>query len=136
MKLADKTCIPCQKGGSPLVGEAISRYLAVLGGGWQVIEDHHLEKVYKFKNFLEALAFTNAVGQIAEQQSHHPEITLSWGFVSMRLWTHKVDGLTENDFILAAKADGVYPTVASPAAAPKKSALINSEGDPLSLTLP
>jgi len=76
-----------------------------LGNGWQLVDNHHLEKSYKFADFREALEFTNKVGKLAEEQGHHPDIHLSWGKVKLVLWTHKIDGLTESDFILAAKAD-------------------------------
>ena len=76
-----------------------------LGGGWQVVNEHHLEKEYKFKDFREALAFTNKIGELAEAQGHHPDIYLAWGKVKVTIWTHKIDGLTESDFVLAAKAD-------------------------------
>jgi 4a-hydroxytetrahydrobiopterin dehydratase len=117
-KLVYRSCEPCREGGLSLKGEAILQHLGDLGGGWAVIEDHHLEKVYKFKNFRQALAFTNAVGQIAEQESHHPEITLTWGVVTLRIWTHKVDGLMENDFILAAKADAAFESIPQPVLVP------------------
>jgi len=107
MKLADRPCVPCQGGVPPLKGEEIQTLLSELGGGWEVIGNHHLEKAYKCLNFREALDFTNAVGEIAEKEGHHPEITLTWGRVALRIWTHKVDGLTEGDFVLAAKADRV-----------------------------
>lgn len=83
----------------------IQTLLRELDGGWTVVNNHHLEKAYKFKNFREALDFTNAVGEIAESEGHHPEITLGWGKVALRVWTHKVDGLTESDFVLAAKVE-------------------------------
>jgi len=70
-----------------------------------VIDEHHLEKGFTFKNFREALAYTNRVGEIAEQQGHHPDIHLAWGQVKLQVWTHKIDGLTESDFVFAAKAD-------------------------------
>ena len=89
-------------------GENLRRLLSELEGGWEVIQDHHLEKTYKFQNFREALDFTNAVGEIAEREGHHPEITLTWGKVTLRIWTHKIDGLTESDFVLAAKADQAF----------------------------
>ncbi|MDQ1256294.1 MAG: 4a-hydroxytetrahydrobiopterin dehydratase, partial [Candidatus Hydrogenedentes bacterium] len=79
-----------------------------LGDGWVLTEERRLEKLYRFADFVEALDFTNAVGAIAEQEGHHPEITLTWGKVTLRIWTHKIDGLTENDFVLAAKADRAY----------------------------
>ena len=76
-----------------------------LGGGWQVVAEHQLEKAYKFKDFREALAFTNKVGALAEAQGHHPDIYLTWGKVKLAIWTHKIDGLTESDFVMAAKVD-------------------------------
>jgi 4a-hydroxytetrahydrobiopterin dehydratase len=79
-----------------------------LGNDWQLIEEHHIEKQYKFKNFKDALEFVNKVGQLAEQQGHHPDIYLAWGGVKLQLWTHKIKGLHESDFILAAKADRLY----------------------------
>jgi 4a-hydroxytetrahydrobiopterin dehydratase len=103
--LAAKQCVPCKGGVPPLKGEALQRLHAALGGGWQVVEEHHLEKEYRFKNFREALAFTNRVGELAEQQGHHPDIYLAWGRVRVTVWTHKIDGLTESDFVFAAKTD-------------------------------
>jgi 4a-hydroxytetrahydrobiopterin dehydratase len=105
MKLADRVCVPCRGAVPPLKREGFQPMLDELGPGWEAVRDHHLEKEYKFKNFLEALAFTNAVGRIAEREGHHPEITLTWGKVILRIWTHKIDGLTESDFVLAAKAE-------------------------------
>lgn len=103
--LAEKECIPCKGGVPRLEGSELSRLTNELRPGWKVLEGHHLEKEYKFKNFREALSFTNKVGELAESQGHHPDIYLAWGLVKLTVWTHKVDGLTENDFILAAKAD-------------------------------
>lgn len=103
--LAEKECVPCKGGVPRLEGNELSRLTNELGGGWNVAEGHQLEKEYKFKNFREALAFTNKVGELAESQGHHPDIFLAWGLVKLTIWTHKVDGLTESDFILAAKAD-------------------------------
>jgi len=79
--------------------------LAELGNDWRVVKSHHLEKEYRFKNFRDALAFTVRVGELAEEQGHHPDIHLAWGKVRLTIWTHKIDGLTESDFVLAAKAD-------------------------------
>ncbi len=104
-ELAQKECVPCKGGVPALEGEAIETLLAKLGGGWRVKNEHHLEKAYPFPNFADALAFTNRVGAIAEAQGHHPDIYLSWGTVGLKIWTHKIDGLTESDFVLAAKAD-------------------------------
>jgi len=89
----------------PLEGGEIKRYLDELGNDWTVVEDHHLEKEYGFEDFRQALDFTNRVGELAEEQGHHPDVYLAWGKVKLLLWTHKIDGLTESDFIFAAKAD-------------------------------
>lgn len=102
--LADKTCVPCQGGVPALKGEEL-RKLADDVPEWDVVEEHHLRRTWKFKNFAEALAFVNRVGELAEEQGHHPTIELSWGRVVVTIHTHKVDGLTESDFILAAKID-------------------------------
>jgi len=104
-ELAAKMCIPCRGGVPPLAGQALKDLAAKLGGGWAVVDEHYLEKTFTFKDFLQALDFTNLVGQIAEQQGHHPEIYLTWGKVRISIHTHKIDGLTESDFILAAKID-------------------------------
>ena len=106
--LAEKECVPCKGGVPRLDGNELSRLSNELGGDWKVVNDHHLEREYKFKNFREALAFTNKVGELAELQGHHPDIYLAWGLVKLTIWTHKVDGLTESDFILAAKADQLF----------------------------
>ncbi len=103
--LANKECIPCRGGIPPLKGAAVQDLHAQLGNGWTVITEHHLEKEFTFKNFREALDFTNRVGAIAEQQHHHPDLQLGWGRVNVLIWTHKIDGLTESDFVLAAKID-------------------------------
>lgn len=103
--LAQKTCVPCRGGVPPLRGAEIQALFAQLDAGWRVIDEHHLEKEYAFKDFKEALAFTNKVGVVAESQGHHPDIDLAWGKVQLKIWTHKIDGLTESDFVLAAKVD-------------------------------
>ncbi len=84
--------------------------MALLNGDWQCVDEHHLEKAYKFKNFVDALAFTNAVGAIAEEQNHHPDILTTWGKTKVTIWTHKIDGLTESDFYFAAKVEEAYKT--------------------------
>ena len=104
-RLADRECVPCKGGVPPLQGEAIASLLRQLTGGWQVINEHHLEKDYAFPDFRSALAFTNRLGELAETQNHHPDIYLSWGKVRVTIWTHKINGLTESDFVFAAKAD-------------------------------
>lgn len=105
--LAQKHCVPCRGGVPPLEGREIEELLARLGGGWEVVDGHHLQKEYRFDDFKGALDFTNRVGEIAESEGHHPDIYLAWGSVRLTVWTHKIDGLTESDFVLAAKADEV-----------------------------
>jgi 4a-hydroxytetrahydrobiopterin dehydratase len=107
--LAGKQCIPCKGGVPPLRGRELDALLEQLEGGWQVVDEHHLVKDYRFKDFVAALAFTNRVGGMAEEQQHHPDIHLSWGRVRIEIWTHKIDGLTESDFVFAAKADQLEP---------------------------
>src|SRR5215471_13524387 len=103
--LAEQECAACKVGAPPLKGEALATLAMELGNAWQVMNEHHLEKQYKFKNFREALDFTNKVGELAEAQGHHPDIYLAWGMVKLTIWTHKIDGLTESDFVFAAKVD-------------------------------
>lgn len=103
--LADEKCVPCSGGEPALKGEALSALATSLGGGWRVVDEHHLEKEVTFPDFAQALAFTNRVGAIAEAEGHHPDIYLAWGKVRVTIWTHKVDGLTRADFVLAAKID-------------------------------
>jgi 4a-hydroxytetrahydrobiopterin dehydratase len=106
-ELAQKRCAPCAKGTAPLKGFALARMLEQLGNGWTIVDEHHLEKEFRFKNFREALDFTNRVGEVAEQEGHHPDIFLGWGRVKLEIWTHSIGGLSESDFILAAKVDAV-----------------------------
>ncbi|HWF18642.1 MAG TPA: 4a-hydroxytetrahydrobiopterin dehydratase [Verrucomicrobiae bacterium] len=103
--LAEKKCAPCDGGTPALKGAELERLAAQLHDDWEVVDEHHLEREYKFKNFRDALTFTNKVGELAEKQNHHPDIYLSWGKVRMTIWTHSIDGLTESDFVLAAKID-------------------------------
>ena len=105
--LAAKQCIPCRGGVAPLEGDELRRLHAELGGDWELIESHHLEKLYRFDNFRKALDFTNQVGELAEDQDHHPDIHLAWGRVKVTIWTHKIDGLTESDFVFAAKVEAL-----------------------------
>ena len=103
--LAKNECIPCKGGVPPLKGQELEDLVAELGGDWNLVEAHHLEKDFKFANFQEALDFTNRVGAIAEAQNHHPDILTSWGLTRVTIWTHKIDGLTQSDFYFAAKCD-------------------------------
>lgn len=106
-QLAKKSCVPCRGGVPPLEPAERDRLLDELGGGWKVREGHHLEKEFAFDDFRTALEFVNRVGAIAEEEDHHPDVFLSWGRVRLTIWTHAIDGLTESDFVLAAKADTV-----------------------------
>ena len=103
-ELASRQCVPCRGGVPPLTGEEIAKFSPQLQG-WNVINEHHLSKSYKFSNFAAAQSFVNRVGELAEEQGHHPDICFGWGRAEISIWTHKIDGLTESDFILAAKID-------------------------------
>lgn len=105
--LADKECVPCKGGVPPLEGEALRALQTELGNNWQINKAGHLHKTYKFKNFMEAMGFANEIAALAEEQGHHPDLHIAWGACSVEIWTHKISGLTESDFILAAKVDGV-----------------------------
>ena len=107
-ELASKHCVPCMGGVPPLKAQALRDLADQLGNNWRVVDEHHLVKSYAFPDFKEALAFTNRVGEIAEREGHHPDVHLAWGKVGLEIWTHKIDGLTESDFVLAAKADEAY----------------------------
>ena len=104
MSLAERSCVPCRGGVPPLQGEDLERLRSQVAG-WEVIDGHHLLKAYSFPDFRTALEFVNRAGAIAEQEGHHPDLYLTWGKVEVKIWTHKIDGLTESDFILAAKID-------------------------------
>lgn len=104
-ELAAKECVPCKGGVPPLKGEELTALQEQLGGDWRVVDEHHLEKDYSFPDFQTALDFTNRVGEMAEAQGHHPDIYLAWGKVKVTVWTHKINGLTESDFVFAAKSD-------------------------------
>jgi len=104
MSLAEKQCVSCRGGTPPLEGEALEGFRTQVPG-WQVVNGHHLLRSYSFPDFRTALDFVNRVGVVAETEGHHPDLYLSWGKVEVKIWTHKIDGLTESDFILAAKVD-------------------------------
>jgi len=103
-ELAELQCVPCRGGVPPLQGPKIEELLGQLDG-WQVVNEHHLQKTYRFKDFGESLQFVNKTGELAESQGHHPDICFGWGKAEVTIWTHKIDGLTESDFVLAAKID-------------------------------
>ncbi len=107
-QLADKQCVPCRGGVPPLKGKELAA-LHKSVPQWSVVDEHHLHREFKFPDFKQALAFVNRVGDIAEEQGHHPDILLAWGKAGVTLWTHKIDGLTESDFIMAAKIDRLGP---------------------------
>jgi 4a-hydroxytetrahydrobiopterin dehydratase len=100
--LADRHCSPCHGGTPPLEGEAL-RALAAEIPGWEVVEDHHLTRTFRFPDFRRGLDFVNRAGEVAEAEGHHPDLCLSWGKVEVRIFTHAIGGLSENDFVLAAK---------------------------------
>jgi len=108
--LAAEKCVPCRGGVPALQGEELRSLQHDLGGGWNVVDEHHLEKEFTFPDFASALEFTNRVGAIAEEEGHHPDIHLAWGKVRITIWTHKVDGLTRSDFVLAAKIERSAPS--------------------------
>lgn len=106
--LIHQKCVPCEGGTAPLTPEEYAVYKKEIGDTWQVIEEKKIEKLYKFKDFKEALAFVNKVGEIAEQEQHHPNINLfGWNKVKITLFTHAIGGLSVNDFIVAAKIDRI-----------------------------
>ncbi len=105
-ELANRECVPCRGGVPPLKGDEIQRLVGEIKE-WSVVGEHHLQKIYKHRDFKESLAFVNRVGELAEQQGHHPDICFGWGRTEITIWTHKIDGLTESDFILAAKIDAL-----------------------------
>lgn len=104
-ELSERHCEPCEGGVEPLEGRELRDLVEEIGGAWEVVEDHHLRKRFEFDDFVSALEFTNEVGELAEEEGHHPVIHLTWGEATIEIWTHAIDGLSENDFILAAKID-------------------------------
>ena len=106
-ELAKKKCVPC-RGGIPPLGAEATRPLLEQLHQWEVVENHHLKKTFTFEDFEGALGFVNQIGEIAEEEDHHPDLHLAWGRVGVEIWTHKINGLSESDFILAAKIDALW----------------------------
>jgi 4a-hydroxytetrahydrobiopterin dehydratase len=105
--LAERHCVPCRGGTPALKGEQLEKYLWQLPD-WRCVDEHHLEKVFLFPDFAAGLEFVNRVGALAEEEGHHPDLCLAWGRVQVINYTHKIKGLSESDFILAAKVDRIY----------------------------
>ncbi len=103
--LSTKRCVPCQAGTPPLSRADIEKYLSQIGAGWTLEEEKVLSKQFKFQNFVEAMKFVTTVADIAQAEGHHPDIHISYNKVRFDLWTHAIRGLSENDFILAAKIE-------------------------------
>ena len=103
--LASRDCEPCRSGLPPLTPEEIRPLYAQLDPGWEAVDNHHLRRLYRFPDFAQALGFVNRVGEMAEEQGHHPDLHLAWGKVVVEVWTHKIGGLHEADFVFAAKCD-------------------------------
>ena len=107
MNLASKHCSPCRGGVSPLTGEQLLPYAEQLPD-WKIVEEHHIAKTFLFRDFKQALDFVDRIGAVAETEGHHPDVCLSWGKVDVQIYTHKIRGLTESDFVLAAKIDQLF----------------------------
>ena len=108
MSLADQTCVPCKGGVPPMERARAEELLRELDEGWELNADGHLQRTYSFSNFVDAMAFANRVGDIAEEQNHHPDLSVAWGKCTVEIWTHKIGGLTDSDYYFAAKVDRVY----------------------------
>ena len=106
-ELSKKQCVPCAGGVPPLKGDDLQALRTQVDSAWSVVDEHHLEREYGFDDFRQALDFVVKVGEMAEEQAHHPDIHLAWGKAKVTIWTHKIDGLTESDFVFAAKADAL-----------------------------
>ena len=109
MDLSNRQCVPCLGGIPPLKGTQLDQLRDQLDHGWEIVDEHHLTRSFKFRDFTGALAYVNRIGEMADQRGHHPDIYLAWGKVRVEVWTHKIDGLTESDFIFAARADQLVP---------------------------
>lgn len=105
--LVNKSCSPCQGGVPPLEDRKIRELLEELNNEWLLNSAGHLYKEYSFKNFKGPMTFANKITEIAEEEGHHPNLTIAWGVCAVEIWTHKIDGLTESDFILAAKIESI-----------------------------
>jgi len=112
-RLCDMKCTPCRGGEPPLKGEALKKYAEHVPA-WEIVREHHLTRKFRFRNFAEAHAFVNRIAALAEEQGHHPWIHFTWGQVRVELWTHKIDGLHESDFIMAVKIDRLPTADATP----------------------
>lgn len=112
-ELAKRHCVPCHGGTPRLTGANLTWMSSQLGGGWELEGEAKLKKSFRFPDFATALAFVNQVGAIAEAEGHHPDLLLAWGKVDVTLWTHAIDGLSDSDFILAAKIEAI-PRPAAP----------------------
>ena len=105
--LVNKSCIPCQGGMPSLDQVAVDKLIAELNSGWQINELEHLYKQYLFDNFMGSISFANKIAEVSEKEAHHPNLTIAWGICVVEIWTHKINGLTESDFILAAKIEAI-----------------------------
>lgn len=107
--LKDENCQSCDSNTKKLAGEEKVGLLSRLAN-WEIVSDHHLQKQYSFKNYAEALNWVNTISAVAEEQNHHPEVTFTWGKVTIKIWTHSIDSLSRGDFVLAAKIDALDHT--------------------------
>jgi 4a-hydroxytetrahydrobiopterin dehydratase len=104
-RLADRSCVPCRGGVPPVTGAELESLRGQVSPAWTVVNGHHLVREFKVSNFRKALDLASRIGEIAEQQRHHPDLLVAWGRLTVTLYTHAIDGLHENDFILAARID-------------------------------
>ena len=105
MELEKRKCVPCEGGIPPLTEDEILEYITVINKGWIVSEDKKITRDFSFVNFKHTMEFVNKVAEIAEEEGHHPVLHIGYGYAAIELWTHAINGLSENDFILAAKID-------------------------------
>lgn len=107
--LATKKCVPCEAGTIPFGPLELRKLMAKIRPEWRLLADHELHREFPFPDFKSAVAFANRIAELADAEGHHPVLTISWGLLVVELWTHAIDGLSENDFILAAKIDTLHP---------------------------